>query len=106
MTKIIVDINELTKYSRQLNEDAQEFGVITNNMREIVETLRKKGWSGYDADTFTKNATTYLEDLKTVKVALIETAGIVQNRNKKYSSRIEEYFDKIKYRGDNKNEQQ
>ena len=60
---------------------------------------------GYDADTFTKNATTYLEDLKTVKAALIETAGIVQNRNKKYSSRIEEYFDKIKYRGDNKNEQ-
>ena len=104
MTKIIVNINELTKYSKQLYDDSQEFGIITNNMQEIVESLKRRGWSGYDADTFIKNASTYLSDLRVVKAALYESALIVQRRNKKYSTRIEEYFDKIKFREDKTNE--
>ena len=100
MTKIIVNINELAKYSKQLYDDSQEFGIITNNMQEIVESLKRRGWSGYDADTFIKNAVAYLNDLKVVKAALIESALIVQRRNKKYSTRIEEYFDRIKIGGD------
>ena len=105
MTKIVVDMNELNKYSGQLLDDAREFGNITNNMQSIIEELRRRGWSGYDADTFVKNSTSYLRDLRVVRAALVESSRIVQGRNKKYSQKVEEYFDKVKYRGD-ENERQ
>ncbi len=98
MTKIVVNMTELNKYSNQLLEDAQKFGSITSRMNGIIELLRKRGWSGFDADTFIKNSTTYLYDLRVVKEAIVESSQIVQRRKNKYTSRVEEYFDKIKFR--------
>lgn len=100
MTKIIVDFNELKKYSNNINDDAQQFDIITKNMEEIINSLKRRGWSGYDADAFISNAVKYLEDLVVVKEALLESAQIVQDRNQKYSKKVQEYFDRIKVRSE------
>ena len=104
MTKIVVDFNELRKYSKNLYDDSIQFGTITKNMQDIIDSLKERGWSGYDADRFIHNAVTYLEDLRVVKEAIHESALIVQRKNKGYSDRVEKYFETVKFKEENKHE--
>lgn len=98
MTKMVVDFGLLAKYSKDLDDDAQQFGIITENMKEIIDSLKRRGWRGYDADTFINNAITYLDDLRVVKEKLISASQGVHNRNKRYEGRVQDYFDSLKAR--------
>ena len=100
MTKLIVDFDLLAKYSKNMDEYAREFGMITRNMDEIISSLKKRGWKGYDANTFINNAQTYLNDLRVVQNALFESSASVSGRNKKYVARVDDYFDKMRARSE------
>lgn len=103
MTEIVVDMNELKKYSTKLEEHAHQFGVITKNMQEIIDSLKRRGWSGKDANAFITSAVKYLEDLKIVKDALLNASEIVRGRNQRYNKRVTDYYDIAKVRRDEQN---
>ena len=90
MTKIIVEIDALSKYSKELNEDAQEFQDITKRMQGIVNSLNT-GWQGMDSRRFISNANSYIAGLNVVRDSFIATASSVSSDNAKYSARIDEF---------------
>lgn len=94
MTKIIVDVSELSKYSQNLADDAQEFDSITNRMESIVSSL-SGGWTGQDAQNFISNASAYLSNLKTVRDALNSSSSTVAKNVVAYNNRINDFYSKL-----------
>ena len=87
MTKIVVDIDELSKYSKQLGEYAVEFDNITNSMKSIVSSL-ESGWQGSDASSFIANATSYINNLSVVRQEIVNSSNTVAQQVNKYDQRI------------------
>ena len=94
MTKIIVDIGELSKFSQNLATDAEEFDSITNKMESIVSSL-SGGWKGQDAENFISNATAYISNLKTVRDALNSSSSTVAKNVVAYNNRIDDFYSKL-----------
>ena len=90
MTKLVVDIGALSKFSTVLGDDAVEFDSITNRMDEIVRALRA-GWTGVDATKFINNATAYIDDLKIVRQALVDSSNAIVGQVGSYNRRLEEF---------------
>ena len=95
MTKIVVDINELARYSDSLTDNAEEFDTITKTMESIVVEL-KKGWTGIDSQKFINNATSYINNLKEVRNSLLESSEIIAEQVGKYNRRMEEFDSNVK----------
>jgi WXG100 family type VII secretion target len=100
MTKIVVDINALANYSTQMGDFAVEFDNITKNMRSIVSAL-ENGWQGADATNFISNATTYINNLSTVRQALANSSDTVVKQVRAYNQRISDAYTRL---GGNENE--
>ena len=94
MTKVVVNIKELSNFSQKLTTDATEFDQITKKMGEIINSLAS-GWQGYDAENFISNATSYLENLNVVKKAIIDSASSTQKNVVAYTNRINEFYEKL-----------
>ena len=94
MTKVVVNIKDLAKYSEQLINDVTELDSIINSMVSIVNSL-STGWQGYDAENFVTNATSYLENLNIVKKAIVDSAESVQKNAVGYANRINSFYDKL-----------
>ena len=92
MTKVVVNVKDLAKYSEQLINDVTELDSIINSMVSIVNSL-STGWQGYDAENFVTNATSYLENL--VKKAIVDSAESVQKNAEGYANRINSFYEKL-----------
>lgn len=95
MAKIIVELEALSKYSDELNKDAQDFQDITRRMQGIVSSL-SAGWQGMDASKFISNANSYISGLTVVRDSFVNTAEIVNNHKAKYNARIDEFNSTIR----------
>ena len=94
MTKIVVDINELSNYSTQIGDYAVEFDNITKSMRSIIDSLQN-GWQGADATTFINNATSYINNLSTVRQALISSSNTISTQVNAYNRRVEDAYSRL-----------
>ena len=94
MTKVVVNVKDLAKYSEQLINDVTELDSIINSMVSIVNSL-STGWQGYDAENFVTNATSYLENLNIVKKAIVDSAESVQKNAESYANRINSFYEKL-----------
>lgn len=94
MTKIIVDMKELSKFQKSLAENAEEFDNITRRMTEIVEALRN-GWQGYDAHNFITNSSAYLHNLKQIRDTLSDESDLISRRSKIYNNRLDDFYNQI-----------
>lgn len=101
MTKIIVDMNKLSQFQKDLSYDAEEFDTITKKMASIVNDLNN-GWQGYDAHNFITNASSYLNNLKQVRDVLSEESALIEGRTSYYSNRIDDFYSKIGGKEDDK----
>ena len=91
MTKVIVDVEKLAKFSNDLITDVNEFDQITKKMEEIINSLAS-GWQGYDAEIFISNAVYYIENLYTVKKAIVDSASTIQKNAEEYANRINAFL--------------
>lgn len=94
MTKLMVDLEELSTYGKNMGENAQTFDAITGQMVSIVESLRT-GWKGNDANTFVTNASAYLANLAQVREALVNVSQVIQKHTQSYANRINDFYSKL-----------
>lgn len=95
MTSIVVNIEQLSQYGKELSGFAQEYDSIINEMDSIVEALQN-GWNGQDYSNFKANVTAYLSNAKIVRDALLDTSSVVHTHTGNYNKRIEEFNDKMR----------
>lgn len=92
MAKIVVNTRQLDEYGNKLYSQSETFGKITSKMDEIITSL-SNGWNGTDAKTFISNATEYLNNLKTIEVALANYGQLVKDCSQKYQDRINRFYE-------------
>ena len=81
-----VDSDELKYFSKNMNDDSDEFSREIEKLISLVNSLEGV-WQGVDSTTYRQNVSNYLEKMKAIPVALSTLSRVTDRLNDGYNEK-------------------
>lgn len=92
---IKADNEELTMFTKTMDQDASDLEEEINKMLKTVENLGNI-WQGKDASVFINNVTNYLEKMKVMPKGITTLSKVTERINREYKERDEAFAGQLR----------